>query len=76
LEEFIEHSLSVNLMLKVANLVYKGYKGVGCVIDGFPSQFKVSIDKIQQELNRRKPGQSSITTPRKENDLVECLSGL
>jgi chorismate synthase len=40
-------------------------KGVGCIIDGFPSGFKVDLDHIQNELNRRKPGQSSITTPRK-----------
>ncbi|MFV0482636.1 MAG: chorismate synthase [Bacteroidales bacterium] len=50
--------------------------GVGGVVDGCPPGVEVDIDFIQQELNRRKPGQSHITTPRKEDDKVEILSGV
>lgn len=49
---------------------------VGGVIDGCPSGIEVDMDFIQNELNRRRPGQSKITTPRKENDEVEFLSGI
>ncbi len=49
---------------------------VGGVIDGCPPGIVVDFDFIQQELNRRKPGQSSITSPRKEDDKVEFLSGI
>lgn len=51
-------------------------KAVGGVIDGFPAGIAINTDFIQQELNRRRPGQSSITTPRKEADAVEFLSGI
>lgn len=50
--------------------------GVGGVIDGFPAGIVIDFDFVQQELNRRRPGQSKITTPRKEADKVEFLSGL
>lgn len=50
--------------------------GIGGVIDGCPSGIIVDFDFIQNELNRRRPGQSSITTPRKENDEVEFFSGI
>ncbi|WP_277099043.1 chorismate synthase [Coprobacter secundus] len=51
-------------------------KGIGGVIDGMPAGIKIEYDFIQNELNRRRPGQSSIVTPRKENDRVEFLSGI
>lgn len=51
-------------------------KGVGGVIDGFPAGIEVDMELIQAELRRRRPGQSSITTPRKEEDEVEILSGV
>ena len=50
--------------------------GVGGVIDGFPAGIKVDMDFVQQELNRRRPGQSLLTTSRKEPDTVEFLSGI
>ena len=50
--------------------------GVGGVIDGFPSGIGIDMDFIQHELDRRRPGQSSITKPRKEADRVELLSGV
>ena len=49
---------------------------IGGILDGCPSNIEISIDAIQQELNRRKPGQSKIVTQRKESDTVEILSGL
>ena len=51
-------------------------KALGCIIDGCPPQLEISTDDIQSELNRRKPGQSDVTTQRKEDDLVEILSGV
>ena len=50
--------------------------GIGGVVDGMPAGIEVDLDFIQQELNRRRPGQSSITTSRQEADQVELLSGL
>ena len=50
--------------------------GVGVVIDGCPPQLDLSDAEIQVELNRRRPGQSKITTPRKENDTCEIISGV
>ena len=50
--------------------------GVGVVIDGCPPQLEISEEEIQVELDRRKPGQSRITTPRKESDTCEIMSGV
>ena len=50
-------------------------KGVGCVIDGVPPRLRISKEEIQAELDRRRPGQSRITTPRKESDTCEIYSG-
>ena len=44
---------------------------VGVVIDGCPPQIEISVNEIQVELDRRRPGQSKITTPRKEADRTE-----
>lgn len=51
-------------------------EGVGGVIDGCPPGLEVDVDFIQSELERRRPGQSRITTPRVETDTVEILSGV
>ena len=50
--------------------------GVGVIVEGCPPRLNLSVESIQAELDRRKPGQSHITTPRKEADQVEVLSGL
>ncbi|MCT0224514.1 chorismate synthase [Synechococcus sp. CS-1328] len=50
--------------------------GVGVIVDGCPPRLPLDLEAIQAELDRRKPGQSRITTPRKEEDRVEILSGL
>lgn len=49
---------------------------IGGVIDGMPAGVKIDLDRVQRELDRRRPGQSAITTARKESDTVEILSGL
>ena len=51
-------------------------EAIGGVVDGMPAGVEIDVDFIQQELNRRRPGQSSITTSRKEPDQVELLSGV
>ncbi len=50
--------------------------GVGVVVDGCPPRLPLEAGEIQAELDRRRPGQSEITTPRKEPDTVEILSGV
>src|SRR5688572_32758551 len=50
--------------------------GVGVVIDGVPPRVPLTVEDIQFELDRRRPGQSEIVTPRKEADKAEILSGL
>ncbi|AFY99165.1 chorismate synthase [Calothrix sp. PCC 6303] len=50
--------------------------GVGVVIDGCPPRLEITPEEIQVELDRRRPGQSKITTPRKEADKCEILSGV
>lgn len=49
---------------------------VGVVVDGCPPRLAVSVAEIQQELDRRRPGQSALTTQRREADTVEILSGI
>ena len=51
-------------------------EAVGGVVDGMPAGVRIDMDFIQHELDRRRPGQSSITTSRKESDQVELLSGV
>jgi len=50
--------------------------GIGVVVDGCPPKIPLSVEDIQHELNRRRPGQSKITTPRKEDDVAEIQSGV
>mmetsp|Transcript_5651 Transcript_5651/g.7301 ORF Transcript_5651/g.7301 Transcript_5651/m.7301 type:complete len:393 (+) Transcript_5651:2-1180(+) len=50
--------------------------GVGVIVDGCPPRLALSRDAVQYELDRRRPGQSRLTTPRNESDQVEILSGL
>ena len=49
---------------------------IGGVVDGMPAGIDIDLEFIQQELNRRRPGQSKITTSRQEADQVEILSGV
>jgi chorismate synthase len=50
--------------------------GVGVVLDGCPPRLEVSVAEIQRDLDRRRPGQSKLVTPRNEADQVEILSGI
>lgn len=50
--------------------------GVGVVVDGCPPRLAISAQEIQRDLDRRRPGQSRLTTPRQERDQVEILSGV
>ena len=51
-------------------------RAIGGVIDGCPSGLALNTEAVQAELDRRRPGQSHLTTPRKERDTVEWLSGI
>ncbi len=50
--------------------------GVGVVVDGCPPRLPLGVEEIQRDLDRRRPGQSRLTTPRQEEDRVEILSGV
>ena len=51
-------------------------KAIGGVLDGLPSGLKLDLDLVQKDLNRRRPGQSSVVSSRSESDNVEFLSGI
>lgn len=51
-------------------------EAIGVIIDGCPPNIPIDLDFIQAELDKRKPGQSKITTQRKESDTVQILSGI
>ena len=63
-------------LLKVTTFGESHGTAIGGIIDGFPAGLEVDLDSIQEELDRRKPGQSKIVTQRKEPDTVEFLSGI
>ncbi len=63
-------------ILKVTTFGESHGTAIGGVIDGFPAGMEVNFEAIQNELDRRKPGQSKIVTQRKEPDTVEFLSGI
>lgn len=50
--------------------------GVGVVVDGCPPRLPLAVEEIQRDLDRRRPGQSHLTTPRQEADRAELLSGV
>jgi chorismate synthase len=51
-------------------------KALGCIVDGVPAGIKIDEKFIQNEMNKRKPGQNKYATARKEGDVVEILSGV
>ena len=67
---------SFGSVFKVSTFGESHGPAIGCVIDGCPPNIELSHSDIQFELDRRRPGQSSVTTPRKESDIVEILSGV
>ena len=50
--------------------------GVGVTLDGFPAGLEIDMEDVARQMARRAPGQSALTTPRKESDLPEILSGV
>jgi len=67
---------SFGLRFKLTTFGESHGKAIGCIVDGVPAGLKIDESFIQNELNRRKPGQSSLTTGRSEGDNVEILSGV
>lgn len=69
-------SNSLGKLFRVTSFGESHGRCVGVVVDGCPAGLTLALDDIQRELNRRRPGQSSITTGRTEEDEVELLSGI
>lgn len=67
---------SLGLLFRITNWGESHGRGIGVVIEGCPPNFPLQAKDIQEELNRRRPGQNKLTTPRKERDQVEIFSGI
>ena len=67
---------SFGTLFKVTTFGESHGAAVGVVIDGVPAGMDFDLDFIQSELDRRKPGQSAMTTARSEADMVQVLSGV
>ncbi|MBT6500316.1 MAG: chorismate synthase, partial [Deltaproteobacteria bacterium] len=67
---------SFGTLFKISTFGESHGKGVGVIIDGVTPGIEIDEAEIQFQLNRRKPGQSDITTPRKESDQIHILSGV
>ncbi len=67
---------TIGTLFRVTTFGESHGKAIGCVIDGCPSNIPLSEADIQIELDRRRPGQSNVTTARTESDRVEILSGV
>lgn len=67
---------SIGTLFKLTTFGESHGQAIGGVIDGCPSDIQLDFELIQLEMNRRKPGQSSIVTQRKEADEVQFLSGI
>jgi len=67
---------SIGNILRLTSFGESHGKAIGGIIDGIPSEIKLDFDAIQNQLDRRKPGQSAIVTQRKESDTVQFLSGI
>ena len=67
---------SFGLKFKITTFGESHGRAIGSILDGVPAGIKIDKEFIQSELDRRKPGQSKLTTTRKESDKVEILSGV
>ena len=67
---------SFGVLFKITTFGESHGEAVGVIVDGTPPMLELSEKDIQTELDRRKPGQSSITTSRRETDTVHFLSGV
>jgi len=63
-------------ILKISSFGESHGKAIGGIIEGFPAGFEIQTKFVQDELNRRRPGQSKWVSPRQEPDRVEILSGV
>ncbi len=63
-------------LFRVTNFGESHGPAIGCVIDGCPPGMPLSVDDLQPDLDRRKPGTSRHVTQRRESDAVEILSGV
>jgi chorismate synthase len=68
-------SSTFGTLFKVSTFGESHCKGVGAVVDGCPPNLELSEADLQPQLDRRRPGQSAVSTPRKEQDAVSILSG-
>ena len=73
---FLITSSSIGNLFKLTTFGESHGRVIGGIIDGCPSNIVLNYDDIQKQLDRRKPGQSKLTTSRKEEDKVEFLSGV
>jgi len=69
-------SNSYGTLFKISTFGESHGVAVGVILDGCPAGIDIDVDFIQQELDRRKPGQSKITTQRQEGDRIEILAGV
>lgn len=69
-------SNSFGKLFKITTYGESHGKAIGVIIDGCPAGLEIDQEFIQSEMDRRKPGQSKITTQRKEGDVVDMLSGV
>ena len=69
-------SSSFGTLFRISTFGESHGSAVGVVVDGMPPAIRVDVGDLQRELDRRRPGQSSLTTQRQESDRVEVLSGL
>ena len=67
---------SFGRLLKLTTFCESHGKAIGGILEGFPAGVQIDLKQIQLELDRRKPGKSSITSQRKESDIVDFLSGI
>ncbi len=67
---------SIGNIFKINTFGESHGEAIGGVIDGCPAGLNLDMEFIQNELAKRKPGQSKIVTQRKEDDVVEILSGV
>ncbi len=69
-------SSTIGTLFKVSTFGESHGKGVGAIVDGCPAQLELTEADLQPQLDRRRPGQNKLTTPRQESDTVTILSGI
>ncbi|MEY5068643.1 MAG: hypothetical protein RLZ47_505, partial [Bacteroidota bacterium] len=67
---------SFGTLFKISTFGESHGEAIGVVIDGCPANLPIDLDFIQNEMDKRRPGQSHITTQRKESDSIKILSGV